>query len=186
MQGRRRRREYERVKFYLPFWYELVQVEEQNGVVPNYMCGCMPKDPQKMLYNPDEYNKLCMRGQLQYKLLSFRNRVLSTLLVLMWVMFIPMLVKTFRLFHCVEVADLWFLEADMQLQCYDIFWTIAVGSAGLVLMCWGCCLPCTQFELARRQKYANVEHYLSVMFDPAPVERRPPKPKPDLYVFCCC
>lgn len=51
-----------------------------------------------------ELPKLCMRGQGQWRLLQFRNRCLQALLVILWIDYLPLVVRIFRLFHCTEVS----------------------------------------------------------------------------------
>jgi len=125
-------------------------------------------------------------------------------MVILWLDYIPMLVKMFRLFHCTEVmapaafpvhrffhsvpsllqqvADKWYLNADPNLVCYDIWWLIFVFASLGQLWLFIICLPLTQWEMVRRIKSRHVEHYLSIIFDPAPVEAAVEKDIFDPYV----
>lgn len=71
----------------------------------------------------------------------------------------------------VQVADTWYLNADMTLVCYDLWWYIFGLMCAAQMWFFLICLPITQWEMVRRLKSLNVEAYLKIIFDEPPVEK---------------
>ena len=84
-----------------------------------------------------------------------------------------------------QVADQWYLSADMTLECYDIWWYIFGLACAVQMWFFLICLPITQWEMVRRLKSLNVEEYLRVIFDEPPVEKPEKKEPYDPYACPC-
>uniref|UniRef100_A0A7S1C9B6 Calmodulin n=2 Tax=Bicosoecida sp. CB-2014 TaxID=1486930 RepID=A0A7S1C9B6_9STRA len=149
----------------LRVWERFSAVPDTDPVLAEHrLCDCIPRDPHA---DDPSSNQLCARGKIQWKLLSFKTRVLHVLLLLILVSYAPLAQKTLGLWNCTNIGDKWYLVADHKVRCLDNpeWWTFAIwGAVSACMYIIG--IPALFYYLVQREKVKHVEWYLNYIFDP--------------------
>lgn len=149
----------------LRVWTNFSAVPDFDPVLKQHrLCDCIPRDPHSDDPSPEQ---LCKRGKIQWKLLSFKTRVLQVLLLLLLSSYAPLAQKTLGLWNCTSIGDKWYLVADHKVRCLDNseWWTYAIWGAVSALM-YILGIPALFYYLVHREKVKHVEWYLNYIFDP--------------------
>lgn len=164
-------------------WDDLAVITKVPSVVPQHLkriCDCYPQGTEHAIEA-----HMCMRGRLQNRLVSLRNRVVKVTLLVLFGLYVPLSRQIMRLWQCVEVGSQSFLVADLQVQCYDDTWWRYASAAFVVgaLVVLG--VPAVFLVLVFMEKNRRIYDYLYLL-DPVLRVGKPTFAKsPSLYrVFC--